>query len=128
MPTSSTTKSPTGTVQPAHEYTTEIIGTGNPISVNYHDCGYSDNGPAAGRPPLTLSIFGPPTETNEAPVAVLDLADVTARDARDPAVLVGRSGLELRTNSSALNGPSPYASRSTDPDGSEDQAARGGCG
>ena len=41
------------------EYTADFVGTGNPISVNYHDCGHSDNGPAAGRLPLTLSIFGP---------------------------------------------------------------------
>ena len=59
----STTKSPDwGPFNAAHEYTADFVGTGNPISVNYHDCGHSDNGPAAGRLPLTLSIFGPPTD------------------------------------------------------------------
>ena len=120
-----TTKSPDwGPFNAAHEYTAEIIGTGNPISVNYHDCGHGDNGPAAGRPPLTLSIFGPPAEVNQPPTAVLDLSDVTDVPAGTPGTLVYSSDDPQMNAPVDLAGPERLiafdASRSTDPDGPDD--------
>ena len=102
--------------------------TGNPISVNYHDCGCGDNGPAAGRPPLKLSIFGPTHREEPGPGRGLDLADITAgRPARRCSRRRSRD-LSSPTHSSAPNGSSPCASRSTDLDGTEDRPRRGRCG
>ena len=117
-----TSKSPDwGPFNASHEYTVDIVGTGKPISVNYHDCGHSDNGPAAGRLPLTLSIFGPPTEKNLAPVAVLDLSDITDGT---PGTPLYASDDPDSSSPIALVGPERLiafdASRSTDPDGTED--------
>ena len=117
-----TSKSPDwGPFNAAHEYTVDIVGAGKPISLNYHDCGHGDNGPAAGRLPLTVSIFGPPTEKNLAPVAVLDLADITAGTPGTPLYPSDDPDLSSPVQ---LVGPERLiafdASRSTDPDGTED--------